>query len=297
MELSFKETKPFIRFARNLTFSHNSENYPSIPYDARLFYTLNGEGTIETENKKYEMKKGTVIIINSGIKYCFVQKKEVSYAAFNFDYTCEHSDIETPVPPAFSEHQFNGKLIEHAVFTDVPELDDILYLTDMEHLEKELIKIITEYDNKLFLFRSEISGIFSSVLIKCLRRARNSKALAGTDIAGRILDYIHENFSKQLTNRMIADAFNFHPNYINRIVKEHTDMSLHRYVVHIRLSKAIDMLMEQNLSVETIANLCGFYDISHFSKCFKNITGINPSEYINSRRRQPDRRAGQLFPV
>ena len=56
------------------------------------------------------------------------------------------------------------------------------------------------------------------------------------------------------------------------------------YIQKIRMEKAKHLLKsEQNSSIGDIAMKCGFEDVSYFSRAFKKMYGITPSQH----RRQP----------
>ena len=94
-----------------------------------------------------------------------------------------------------------------------------------------------------------------------------------------ILDYIHDNYGGTVTNAEIGIRFGFHPNYISDMVKRDTGMSLHKYLMHVRISHAVEYLEEGTLPIGVIACKCGFHDIYYFSRYFKEVTGVAPTEY------------------
>lgn len=56
-------------------------------------------------------------------------------------------------------------------------------------------------------------------------------------------------------------------------------MTMHRYIMNYRIEKALQLIISSNLSFNEIAVLSGFKTQSHFTKCFKRITGKLPSDY------------------
>jgi YesN/AraC family two-component response regulator len=94
-----------------------------------------------------------------------------------------------------------------------------------------------------------------------------------------LLDYIHTNYDQPLSNDKIGKRFNFHPNYINKLMVLHTGTSLHQYLINFRLSKAANMLQSSSKSISEIAYSVGYKDINYFSKAFKNKYGESPSSF------------------
>ena len=56
-------------------------------------------------------------------------------------------------------------------------------------------------------------------------------------------------------------------------------MSPIEYVISIRIERACELLRDSNLSIKNVAHSVGFTDCLYFSKVFKRIVGIPPTEY------------------
>ena len=52
-----------------------------------------------------------------------------------------------------------------------------------------------------------------------------------------------------------------------------------KYILNLKIELAKNLLSVGNLPLSEIAELCGFFDIYHFSKAFKNFTGVPPTKY------------------
>ncbi len=56
-----------------------------------------------------------------------------------------------------------------------------------------------------------------------------------------------------------------------------TDLTVHQYIMSLKLKKANDLLLTTNLNVSEVAYDTGFKNISHFSRVFTKEFGYNPS--------------------
>ena len=61
-------------------------------------------------------------------------------------------------------------------------------------------------------------------------------------------------------------------------------MPLHKYLLQIRIYKAIAFLEEGKFSVSQVAEMVGFEDNNYFARYFKKITGMSPKSFINNKR-------------
>lgn len=276
----FSEIKPFVRYIHYLSLNPSAAYNCKIPCDARLFYLCEGTGEISVGSQCFTLKKGDILLLNSGIAYqIHAPKTSAVYLAVNFDYTFSHTSLNTPIPPVSPEAFQDSCLIERVTFDDLPLFNEYCVIRDLHKVHTLLHKIREEYQQKLLYHEMNESQLFTQVLLEAARALKSPALQSKKDIAPRILDYIHEQYPDSLTNQKIAEAFGFHPNYVNALIKTCTGMSLHAYLLQVRLDHSADLLENSTLSIGEIAETCGFYDIFHFSRCFKQKMGISPSQY------------------
>lgn len=280
VDICVAQIKPFIRFARYLTMEKGSDYPVRIAYDARLFYATTGVGYIDSGGHRYQLSAGDVILIPPGTEYHLqALEEQVVYLAVNFDYTSACCDIRTPIPPVGIGFFDKERLIESLIFTDAPVLNSVLYIKNIVSLEKPLIKIVAEYTKKLTCHELQTSALFCQIIVACLRAANGASAPQSGAASRKILDYIHEHYREKLTCEKIGDVFGFHPNYAAQLVRLQTGFSLHGYLTQVRIENACEKLSYSTWTISEIAEDCGFCDVAHFSKSFRRLTGLTPSEY------------------
>ena len=278
--MEFSKIHPFARYVHYLPLDKNSVYSETVPYDNRMFFTLKGNGRILVEDVSYNMQKGSVLIIPSGVRYKLLAPLfDVTYIAINFDYTSDHTDKKTPIPPVAVPLYEPQMRIEQVYFSDISDFNHVVHIENMFGLSHSLLKIHSEFTRRLIYSDSIISNLMSEVLLHCARKAYTQHYNASSDTVSLVIDYINENYGKSITNKTIGEKFNLHPNYVSNIVKVFTGMPLHQYVMHTRISVSVELLSEQTLSISEISERCGFSSIYHFSKAFKKIIGVSPSKY------------------
>lgn len=77
----------------------------------------------------------------------------------------------------------------------------------------------------------------------------------------------------------IADYFGFSDDYLGRIYKKSTGVSITSYITHIRLNRACRLLKNTHLSVAEIALNVGYSSTNYFCRSFKKQLGITPTDY------------------
>jgi AraC-like DNA-binding protein len=93
----------------------------------------------------------------------------------------------------------------------------------------------------------------------------------------RIIKYIEENYSQNITLRLLSTELGASSSYIARIFKAETGMGIHEYLNRYRVFKSTAHLTDH--SVAEVAYMCGFSDSSHFITVFKKHMGTTPTSY------------------
>lgn len=105
-------------------------------------------------------------------------------------------------------------------------------------------------------------------------RCKSSKIPRQIDIAKVVL-LTHPEKNWNLTS--LAHTLECSPFYLTRSFREYVGVPLHRYQLQTRLAKAIDLLLDSNQDLMTIALSLGFSSHSHFTSSFRQMVGFTPN--------------------
>ena len=270
----FNEIKPFVRFPRELVISQNSSFPAVVPVDVRLFYAVEGNGKLFVDGKTLELPCKSAILINSGVPYR-IKPANVKYLAINFDWTEDFCEHNIPIPPIpCKEAAGHPVTLESITFDDFKELDRYIYYENAFFAEEPLKKMIECYEKKQQYFQLENNASLILILTEFLRRFSQRKT--NYFDAAAVADYLQSHYTEEITNKKIAEIFHFHPNYISSEFRRTFGKPLHRYLLELRITKAIALLETGSYSVEAVAVKVGFYDANYFTRYFKKITGKTP---------------------
>ncbi|MCD8026526.1 MAG: AraC family transcriptional regulator, partial [Clostridiales bacterium] len=89
-------------------------------------------------------------------------------------------------------------------------------------------------------------------------------------------------FDSESTVKRGADHVKVDRTYLFRLFKKETGSSIIDYINNKKISKAVVMLSDESVSVKDISVAIGFTDQMYFSKVFKKIKGVTPTEYRKS---------------
>jgi AraC family transcriptional regulator len=95
----------------------------------------------------------------------------------------------------------------------------------------------------------------------------------------RVVEYINDNLTEDLTLAEIAHVAGMNPHYFSRAFKQATGTPPHRFVTNCRVEKAKRLLAEDELPLVEIGLSVGFQNQSHFTTLFHKLTGLTPKAY------------------
>lgn len=95
----------------------------------------------------------------------------------------------------------------------------------------------------------------------------------------RAIEFMHDNFGRELAVEEIASAAYLSEYHFARLFKQITRVTPHVYLANLRLERARKLLAETALPISEIAAMVGYQSQSHFSKMFRSVAGITPRAY------------------
>jgi len=96
----------------------------------------------------------------------------------------------------------------------------------------------------------------------------------------RMMVYIKEHLSENLSRERLAKMYGFSPSYLSRLFREYSGVCLQDYIVKCRVQKAIFLLKSGRYGVLDAALESGFRSSSGFYRAFHKTTGQKPTEHL-----------------
>lgn len=220
-----------------------------------FLYVHNGKGKFKIGKTIYEAKMGDLFFCKSKISNNIIADEEYPFLLTGIDFhlTEQNQKVIESIPEKMNilTHQFSIGLILHMI---------------NEFKEGKI------YSNEI------CNAVLKTFVFETLK---NSKMGLNQEenIKMKMLNYIEENYTKDLTYGELSLITAYHKNSINRILKSITGQSLREYIVSLRIKKAIELLLYSSNSIAFIAELCGYNSSIFFSRQFKEKTGKKPSEF------------------
>ena len=249
-----------------------SEGYGSIVAHSHEFvelvYVVSGEGENNVGNKRIPVKAGDIFVIA--------------------DRDTRHSLCPTGDPSAFSIvnvifpfdfYKFNYALLspEH-VFPagTIPNAKQLV-----EQIQEEYLGKRWQYEEVTY----SLTKVLLTQLFRQLPAPRAKRKNASTsrkqvnEYIETAVQYIHQNFEKQIEVDDVAAACGLCKQYLQRLFKRERDTSIIAFIIKYRIEQSCRYLLNTDYPVVKVAQLVGFNDLKYFYSKFKNIVGYTPIQY------------------
>lgn len=179
-----------------------------------------------------------------------------------------------------SEQQLLGLVIKEAQASFSCRLDD-------PYCEK-----LTRRENTPFGSEQLIKMYLQQILIQLIRtydvplpspmRPLSAKQKNADELFSKIVSYMEENLSRQITIDQICRDNLVSRSILQKLFRDHADCGIIDYFSNLKIKAAKQMIRSQHMNFTQIADNLGYASIHYFSRQFKKLTGMTPSEYSSS---------------
>lgn len=225
-------------------------------------YQLSDGGISYIDGKGYPIKAGQMLLAKPGMRRC----TRGSYSCVAMHFYCRDRML--------------AERLNHLPHTLIPlnperaeELLQTAYMTRMDvesrtlRLEGLLLEVLAEYMDSSSV-TNETTGEYSGY----------------ADGIYRTVEYMQKNYGEHITSEMLAGQMFISTNFYQRVFKQIMGVPPARFLRDIRISEACRLLANTDLTVQEIAEKCGFNCASYFIYVLKKQMEITPLEYRKQNR-------------
>ncbi len=176
-----------------------------------------------------------------------------------------------------AKYQFDSKLIYDCCLELVETFQygsknyDVYFQKfDLDECRRKINSILT-YDELFEYLKNDIISKYQNFA--------NEKKVAEKKPIRIAKQYINDHYNQNLTLENVSDHIGFNPTYFSVFFKKETGKNFSEYLTELRIKNAKLYLISTDMDIADIAEEVGYNDLKYFSKLFKRLTGINPSEY------------------
>lgn len=164
----------------------------------------------------------------------------------------------------------NNKILLDIKLDNAEKILDILE-TILELNQNKTLKSTYQAEQ---LLDQAFESIFSDYL--------NSSVKTNQQLIKEVVAYIHSSYHKNITLKSLSDYSGKKPDKLSYLFYQYMGIRPINYLIKYRLEQAIELLKEDDYTVQEVAALVGYSDPLYFSRIFKKHVGYSPSQVKNS---------------
>lgn len=224
----------------------------------------------------YDLKKGDLFIVNSLDVHRVIRQEDICYERYVLEYKPSYV-LRFCTPKTDLMHYLhhnrteksNKITLEPTQFEFLVELMEKYELIDENDYGSELKKELGFI--RILLYVAEI----------IYKHSYNDEIFVNNinSTVTSLLSYISDNLAEDLSLEKLASEVNISKHYLCSLFKKNTGITIHNYISSRRIAYAKKLLLQGD-SITEISEKTGFNSLSNFTRTFRRITGISPSNYI-----------------
>lgn len=265
------------------------ESHEKSPMHAHEFleiaYVIKGNGTHQVGNNQYEVISGDIFVINNYQPHRYVRSDnlEIQYIIIG---TKMMKKVLKQIGniPGFYEFFY-----VEPIFREETKFSHHLHMEhDIAHeIEKILEKINNELNVKEYGYKTMIDSLITEFFVDvsrlyhgfCQEHINTDEMDSKKKVVSEVISFIEHHYEQNITLSDLARCGCLQSEYLCRVFKKMTGMSMFTYLTHLRIKKASELLTHTSDSITSICFKVGFHDLSHFIRTFGKLTGMSPSAF------------------
>ena len=260
-----------------------------------------GEGELVYEGKKYELRSGDVVFIDCRKAYSHSTGNSCSTGDGHSVDNSRSMDNNYSTDNAHTTEEENSNLWSlrwchfygpsmPAVYAKYCERGGLPVIRgvdmgrgdDVSQYSTIISDIYTLASSSDYIRDMRINGKLNDLLTLLMEsswhQGYSSAAPKKMDISS-VKSFLDEHYKEKLSLESVAGHFFIDKHYLARLFKEHYGVTLVTYLQQVRITHAKRMLRFTDKSIEEIGLECGIGELNYFSRVFKKLEGVSPSEF------------------
>ena len=262
----------YFEYGRNFVFDGESHDY------WEMVYVDKGQVAIKAGTDEEIILSQGEVVFHCPNEFHSIRSYNSSPNFFVICFTCL-SDVLNELVKYRAElkrelQPFISSIIKEAGRTYViPKNDpDLQYMEKREGAESGGEQLIKTYLEQLLILLLRDKNKYGT-------SAFPSKEIQDNHLVAKVKDYIEKNAEKTVYVSDVCRALGYSKSYLSKLFKEHKGETIQGYVTEVKITGAKNMIRDGNLSFAEISDRLSFDNPQYFSRVFKRVTGMTPTEF------------------
>ena len=239
--------------------------------DHEFVLILEGYGSFTINSIKYDVKKGMLFYFYPGLIHSGMTEPRNPMSFYAVHFHAAHveysggawltSQTDEPLPIPFIQELKNSYLVQ-----------DLLK------------KVNSLWNEKGPGYELITRALFQEVLFHVINDTkRSSFNYSAYQKVEKVIQMICENPSKRYSLSELSISCGYTIPYFSKVFKEINGYTPIEYINKIKIDRAKELLIDEDILISEAASRLGFSDEFYFSRLFKKLEGISPTEYRQKR--------------
>ncbi len=236
-----------------------------------IHFCLSGSCVYQVGNKQYTIMPGEMIILRAEETHCLLQKTlDFNKVALGFHIIGRPDDLSGELRKSLSQRPA-------FVSSQTDEIATLFY------------SILEEAASQQTGYLAAAKAALMRVILLLARLTENKSnhqptfSLRIDQRISEINTYIEEHLGDRVTCQDIANNVHLSSRQLNRVVQNEFGMPVSDYIDRLKCEHAKNLLLHSDMPTSRVATAIGFASEFSFSKFFKRVEGMAPSQFRRSR--------------
>ncbi|MBQ7850977.1 MAG: AraC family transcriptional regulator [Clostridia bacterium] len=228
-----------------------------------FFIVLEGEGELTYDGRHYVLTRGSCVFLDCRRPYAHATSRRL------WRLMWVHFDGAT-MPGVYQKYCERGGMPAFR-----PEDGDAY-----RQLLQRIHETAAAEDYVRDMHINELLAALLSLLMQASwSPASQRRSASSHSVISGVKAWLDQHYHEKVALDDLADRFFINKFYLTRLFKEQYGSSIVNYLLSLRISRAKELLRFTDLPMEEIGARCGIPDANYFSRAFRKVEGVSPSEY------------------
>lgn len=273
----------YFEYMSDFSFEGESHNFWEFVYVDK--------GIVEITSDKHSilLKKDEIIFHKPNEFHNVTARRNVAPNLIIVSFSTKSPEMDFFRDKILKLNDFEKNLLANIIIEARRCLDDRLDLTYQYSItlkeneaygSQQLLRLYIE--QFLLHLKRRYMNIVPSTILDIKSSPKMTKSKNDSEIFQRVVDYMDAHLNDHLTIEQICKKNLVGRSQLQKIFKEHCGMGIIEYFSYLKIKTAKELIRTGHRNFTQISDIMGYSSIHYFSRQFKKVTGMTPSEYASS---------------
>lgn len=251
--------------------------------DYLLLFVQRGQCHITVEHQDYDFHPGEFCLIQPGELVVLAGTTETvtPYAHFDVFYKPQREQSFPTRPGQVDLSRYQDLMQPRLNDTKEVNIPTKFEPSEKSRFRETFLKLVGMGQNHDLISQLETQYLMQYIVLALLRDFSNldSDAIQRPQDLAWITSYLSAHIGDKVSVKTLSEQAHLSASRFSALFRNMFGVAPYQYLVHLRIQHAQELLGTTSLTLDQIAEYCGFADVHHFSKTFKKSVGIPPRMY------------------